>query len=255
MNFTKTRIFTLILCFVLAGWAFTEDQPVETLEDLVRQLIGLQKEKVALENEWKEQKVMLQAETDLLLAEKGTLEKALGKQKREIEKVDSEVKELSVEKSHQNEKLASIEKTLTIYEKRLSTIFPQLPNFLQKKLKVSLNKLEQGKKPVAERLRLIVALLEEIELFDKSIHIGHVVLTCPDGNERQMEVLYLGLGAAFTVTDSSIKTSFAAKGKLDKGGWKWDWDEKIGPEVQKAIAIYKKEKNAQLVKLPLGVSK
>ena len=103
---------------------------------------------------------------------------------------------------------------------------------------------------LGERLKLVFGLLTEIEQFDAGIHVAREILSPREGEEREVEVLYVGLGAGFAVEPSG---GLGGTGYPTSTGWQWEWRPEWADPVREAIRIYRKERSASFVQLPLTV--
>jgi hypothetical protein len=128
-----------------------------------------------------------------------------------------------------------------------------LPPLLQGDLSTDLDRLPPPDRPVTaadvgERLRLVFTLTTEIEQYDTGIHVGRLVLTPPDGTSRELDILQIGLGAAFAVSPDG---AFAAKGRPGANAWEWEWQAELAEPILHALAVYRKKRPAEFVSLPL----
>jgi len=76
------------------------------------------------------------------------------------------------------------------------------------------------------------------------------VLTGPDGTAREMDVLFVGLGAGYAVSRDG---RLAAVGRMTDTGWVWTWPESGADDIRRAMAIFRKDQPAGFVPLPVTV--
>ena len=76
------------------------------------------------------------------------------------------------------------------------------------------------------------------------------ILALPDGSRKEMDVFYLGLARAFSV---SLDNGYAAVGKPTAEGWVWEAHPEIADQARRAVAMYRGEYPAEMVNLPFQV--
>lgn len=98
-------------------------------------------------------------------------------------------------------------------------------------------------------IRAVIEVLEAALEFQKEIHLTSVLHTLPDGREGYFEVLHLGLGASFFISD---ELGLAGRIVMRDGTWQWMAQDNLLEPVSAFIEILKEERLATWVQLPVG---
>ena len=232
---------------------FAQEPSVETLENLIFQWVKLRKE-ITLEKErWREQKIHLKREKELLMKEKKILTEEIVKLKKEKERREKERRDLVQKKEDLGRQIEDCLPSLKEAEKFLKRWKIVLPPFLLTSLRKPLLQISSPEEEsFSRRLQRVLTLLGEIERISSEIHYGKQILITPDNKKREMEVIYLGLSQGFAVSSDN---KLGGIGRIKDGKWLWEWEEGLAPRIREAIKYYKKEKLPHLVELPLKVEK
>jgi hypothetical protein len=218
-----------------------------TLEKWVetRQLISRTK------SDWQSDKEMLEQTCQLLEREL----KELGEQSAKLSTNHLQVEK---ERAQAEATLASSEETLdqarqfaADFEAQVRIVVPQFPGPLQELLRPLLDRLPSDpastKMAPTERMQVIVGILSELDKFNSAVSVFSEKRRDPKGEELAVETVYVGLGAAYFVSDSG---KFAGTGMPGPNGWEWTSAPEIGPLVKEVVRIYRNERPARFVSLP-----
>lgn len=222
------------------------------------------KEVQAKLREWVETRKTLSAETSGWEEEKATLEELNAIRNRESEQLaefvaaaGARVEELSGKKSAYDEEKAALllsrrelESRISSYEKRLLPLIPQFPPPLRKAVEEPLVRLEENApdRPLQDRTRDVLMISQAWLNFHRSITVDSEIWE-GNGQKREVEILYLGMGRAFFVDQSGRISGFGVPGK---DGWKWTDDPSLAGRIRIAIDVLSRREPPQFVKLPLG---
>jgi hypothetical protein len=102
----------------------------------------------------------------------------------------------------------------------------------------------------AERIQVLVGILNEIDKFNNAVNVFSEKRANAKGEAIAVQTLYVGLGAAYFVNDTA---DFAGAGVPGKDGWRWTIQSELAPTVQDALKIYRNERSARFVKLPVTI--
>jgi hypothetical protein len=100
--------------------------------------------------------------------------------------------------------------------------------------------------------QLIRSAIEVLELaleFQNEIHLTSVLHTLPDGREANFEVLYLGLGAGYYLSD---ELGLAGRIVMIDGSWRWVARDDLLEPIRAFIEILQEERLDTWVQLPVG---
>ena len=96
----------------------------------------------------------------------------------------------------------------------------------------------------------VVAMLNEADRFNSAITLAIEVRKDADGKDRQVQVLYLGLGQAYYADQGG---TFAGTGVSAPEGWDWTANAALGKAIRKVIDIYENERGAEFVPVPVNI--
>ena len=102
----------------------------------------------------------------------------------------------------------------------------------------------------AEQLQVVVGILNELDKFNTAVSIFSEKRKNPQGEEVAVETVYVGLGAAYFVNDAG---DFAGLGTPGPSGWNWTTRPEIASSVREVIRIYRNERPARFVTLPVTI--
>ena len=71
-----------------------------------------------------------------------------------------------------------------------------------------------------------------------------------EGNERQVQVIYLGLGQAYFVDQNN---TIAGRGAPGSEGWMWSFNNGLASKIRKIIGIYENGLPAEFVSIPVEI--
>jgi len=128
---------------------------------------------------------------------------------------------------------------------------PGFPLPLQEIIKPLLNRIPSDrintKMAATERMQVVVGILNEVDKFNSAVTVFSEKRKDAKGEELAVDTIYVGLGAAYFVSDSG---QFAGTGRPGAKGWEWTPVPAIGPAVREAIRVYRNENPARFVALP-----
>jgi Protein of unknown function (DUF3450) len=140
------------------------------------------------------------------------------------------------------------------FEARIQELVPRLPAPLQDILRKDLARIPSNpadtKMLAAERMQILVGILNEIDKFNNALNVFSERRKNAQGEEVAVETLYVGLGAAYFVNDSG---DFAGLGAPGAKGWEWTLQPELAPTVKAAVKMYRNERTAQFVTLPVAI--
>lgn len=220
------------------------DQWVQTRHLISKSRLDWQAEQETL----KASAAMFEKELDVLA---GRLAE-LGKGSAEVER---ERATLEAEKASLEGVLEGARLKVTELEGRLPLLVRRLPEVLVNRLKPLMERLpgDPGgtRMRVTERFQTVVGILNEIDKFASSISVESEIRQAPEGQQVEVQTLYVGLAQAYFVGEAG---RFAGVGVPTETGWKWTQRDGVAEAVQKAIAVYRNQQPAVFVQLPVSVN-
>ncbi len=227
----------------LAKTRTTLEQWVET-----RQLISKTR------SDWQTDKETLEQTRQLFDRELQQVAEQMGKLSTNSTQVDKERTEAEAALKSSNEALDRAKQFTAGFEGKLAKLVPQLPVPLQEIIKPLLTRLPADtaatKMPVTERVQVLVGILNEVDKFNNAVNLFSEKRKNEKGEEVAVETVYVGLGAAYFVNDAN---NFAGTGAPGPNGWEWAIKSEIASPVREVVRIYRNERPAQFVTLPVTI--
>ena len=237
-----TRALSVQAQSSLSGARSTLEKWVET-----RQLISKTKA------DWQSDKELLEQTKNLFERELHSVREQMTRLSTNNVQVAKERMEAETLKLASTESLERTRQFASEMEGQLKKLIPQLPQPLQEILKPSINRLptdSNTRMTSAERLQVIVGMLNELDKFNSGVSIFSEKRKDTHGQEIAVETVYVGLGAAYFVNASG---DFAGTGTPGKTGWEWSTQPQLAASVREVIQIYKNERPARFIPLPVAI--
>lgn len=206
------------------------------------------------EVEWGAEKEMLEQTRALYERELASVRAQLGRVStnstvadRERVVADGELKRMAAGLERAREVVARL-------EGEVKTLLPLLPAPLQVNVQSLVDRLPQDsaatRGQVTERMQTVVSLLNEVDKFQNAIAVANEKRPDAKGDLVSVDVIYVGLGAAYYVDATG---DLAGVGVPDATGWKWEIRPGISGAVRDVIAMYRSQKPAAFVGLPMVI--
>lgn len=228
------------------------DTPLTSARDTVAQWVQTQQLISRTRAEWEADREMLSQSKALFERELKAVQEELGKQSTNSSVADAERLKAEAELKRANEALEKARGVIVGLEAEIRALLPLLPAPVLAGAQTLLNRLpadsNQTKASVTERVQTVVSLLNEIDKFNNAVTVFTEKRTSPKGEEVSVETVYAGLGAAFFVNESG---DFAGTGSPGPKGWEWTVNPELAPSVREVIRIYRNERTARFVPLPV----
>jgi hypothetical protein len=228
---------------------------IDAFEKKVRQWLDLRQELGRVKNEWQEQKELLTDELRMLERQKEGLAKVVETDRNRVQDLEKALDEGRREKDAYASALEKLHPCLLRAENSLKPWQRRLPFFMLQPLAETFKKLPESGAPktpsdLAQRIRTVISLYSQLEQLNCSIHAEKLIIRDPEGNEREMDVVFLGMAIGFAVSPDN---ALAAVGHVTAEGVIWNWDPGLAGAVRHAWSCYQKEKPAAFVDLPVDV--
>jgi hypothetical protein len=202
-----------------------------------------------------------QADKEMLTQTRQLFERELQSIQEQRSKISTNSTQVETERAQAEETLGAAKATLDLtrqqagqFEARILELVPRLPAPLQDILKPLLHRIPsdggQTKMSAAERVQVIVGILNELDKFNSGVNIFHEKRQNANGEEVAVESIYVGLGAAYFVNSTG---ELAGTGAPGAKGWEWTLQPDLGPALQEIVRIYRNERSARFVALPVVI--
>jgi hypothetical protein len=202
-------------------------------------------------SDWQSDKETIQQTIALFERELKTVDEQMAKVSTNSAQVDKERGEAEAQQKAARESIERAREFATGFEAQLVKVAPKLPLPLQDIVKPLLNRLPSDpgttKMSAAERVQVVIGILNELDKFNNAVTIFSEKRKNGKDEELSVETVYLGLGAAYFVSEAG---DFAGMGTAGPNGWEWTIKPELGASVREVIRIYKNERPARFIPLP-----
>lgn len=224
------------------------------VQEKVRQWVRTQQLISEERADWEAEKQALADLNELRQREGSQLDEVIAAAGTRLTDAETQRDELLAEEQDLRERRGEREKGIAALEAAARELLPGLPLPLREKLGGAIERLESAEQAETEtdtalqnRYRDVLAVLVEAGSFQASPTLD-TELREVDGRSIEVEVLYLGLAAAW-FTDRSGK--YAGAGRPGADGWEWTSQPELASKIRKAIDVYQKKASPELIELPL----
>ena len=205
-------------------------------------------------SDWQTDKDTIEQTLALYERELKTIEEQMSKVSTNNTQVVKEMAEAEALKKMSNEARDRAAQFAAEFESKLKKVVPQMPAPLQDIVKKDMARIPADaantKMLAAERVQVCVAVLNEFDKFNNAVNVFNEKRKNDKGEEVAVQTLYVGLGAAYFVNDTA---DFAGTGAPGANGWEWSNKPELSTKVQEAVKIYRNERTARFLTLPVTV--
>ncbi len=197
---------------------------------------------------------MLENRIELVEAEIERLRGEVTRIEGEMTDADIAREELLERKSSLDDAASALEGVIEQIETRTRGLLVKLPVPLRERVSLLSRRLgDDGSTPdgtLAERFMNTIGVLNEVDKFNGDILTLRESLVLGDGRDAEVDVVYIGLGQAFYVSDDGTD---AGRGRITDEGWKWVSDPTMAGPVRDVVRILAGERPAAFVKIPVAI--
>jgi len=197
---------------------------------------------------------MLEQSIQLFERELKGVEEQMAKLSTNSSQADKERAQADVQLKAATESLDQTKQFATSFESQINKLVPQLPKPLQEILKPLVARLPTDaantKMMATERAQAIVGILNELDKFNNAVTIFSEKRKNDKGEEVAVETVYVGLGAAYFVSDAG---DFAGTGAPAANGWDWTVKPELASAVKEVIRTYRNERPPRFISLPATI--
>ncbi|HRI14023.1 MAG TPA: DUF3450 family protein [Verrucomicrobiota bacterium] len=230
------------------------ESPLANARESVAQWVQTQQLISRTRTEWESDKEMLTQSKALFERELKSVQEEMAKQTTNSSVADAERLKLDADLKRSNEALETARHHISSLETEFRALLPLLPEPVLSGAQQLLNRLpadsSNTKASVTERVQTLVSLLSEVDKFNNAVTVFTEKRRNAQGEEVSVETVYVGLGAAYFVNESG---NFAGAGTPGEKGWKWTADPTLAADVRETIRIYRNERTARFVPLPVAI--
>jgi hypothetical protein len=206
--------------------------------------------------DWKVQKESMQNTLELLKQEMQSLETRMKEIGDTASQADVRRSELTDQKNKLSAATDSVRIAVADLEDQIKQILPMFPDALRTLIdplvrRMPADSLKPGKLTLGERLPNVVGILNQANKFNTTIHYFSEIVKLSDGTEKQVNVLYWGLGIAYFVDQTG---EYAGYKYPTKDGWKAQEMPEIAVQVRSLVDMYqRKNPNIEFVSVPVVI--
>ena len=229
------------------------ESPLVEVRTVVEQWVQTRQLISRTQADWEAEKEMLVQTKALYERELAGIETQMSKVSTNSVQVDREREAAEKDLKESVETLDHATGVMAGLEARVRAMTGRLPSPLVETMQPLLARLPEEGKPtkvsVTERVQTVVSLLNEIDKFNNAVGIYSEKRANGKGEDVSVETVYLGLGSAYFVNQTG---EFSGSGSpSEKAGWEWIADPSLAAPVREVIRIYRGERTATFVPLPV----
>ena len=227
--------------------------PMDDVNQLVRQWVMLRVETAQLNSAWRSERELVQFTLAALQEKAATAEGKRDLLKAKTAKDREDLEALSRKRQGAAEDLKISETRLQELAKKLVTLRPELPTRLSEALEMTYRSLAMPDRPFGERMQLAMNVLNRCNQFNHLVTTGEDVLTIEgEANAKSLKTIYWGLSHGYAVDRAAHRAWLGAP----RGG-KWQWEAR--PEeyenIMRLIAIATDRADPDFVTVPAPASR
>ena len=244
-----------ILCRLIEVSGFAQEPKFDEARAHIEKWVETRQLIAKRDADWRVERESISQSIGLLQREIDLLKEEIIKSEKVDSAADAEKKRISITLKELKKANQVVESVLWGMERQTLSLIASFPEPLRDRtsnvrLRIPQEKDELRGRSAAERMQNIVAVLNEADRFNSAITLSIEVRKDPDGKDRQVQVLYLGLGQAYFADQ---RGTFAGNGVPDSEGWKWTNNPSLGQAIRKVINIYENATGAEFVPVPVTI--
>ena len=258
MTMNRLIVCGMAVCLLFGGTAAAQQATGEQLESAratlaqwveTQQMISKEKE------DWQVGREILEQRVELVQDEIASLEKKLALARESVAEANAQQRDLSASNLDLTAGTDVLGQLIVTLEERTRELLGQLPQPIVDKVEPLSERIPEDpartKKSVSERFQNVVGILNEVNKFNSEITVATEVRDLGNGKTAQVSTIYIGIGQAYY---ADAKGEAAGVGRPGPEGWAWTRLDEHAQAILKAIAIYRNEKPATFIGLPVRIN-
>ncbi len=207
------------------------------------------------EQEWRVGRELLQERIDLVRREAEALKERIAQTQREKAETAAQLAELKARNEVLKGGVKPLLSDIKLLELRTLAVLPWTPEPVRMRVaplsqRIPANPAET-KLGLSERYQNVIGTLNELNKATRELSVSGEVRKLADGRQVEATVFYIGLSQAYYVNE---KSGVAGIGKLGPlGTWMWEERNELTGPVSEVLGIYRGERPANYVSLPVTV--
>lgn len=212
--------------------------------------------------EWRLAREALQARIDVVQREISAARERIATSEASIAAAEQKVATLNEEAAAREATAALLAARIDALEQHTLRLLPRLPPWLADNLRAFSQRLPEtpekaaeAKLALGERYQNVIAVLNGIAKWNREVTLTTESRVLDDGTEIQGSAIYFGLGQGYFVGGETRdgKPTIGNVGTATAEGWVWKRADHLAEAIAQTISIYKNERLATLVRLPVQI--
>ena len=226
----------------------------EKTRELIKQWVKTERLVSEEQTAWQVEKKRMQELLSLYQKELALLDEELKKAGASADLSDQDKEKLESELKRYRASQKLLADTMGRLLARVRGLISQFPEPLKEELAADIDVLNDPEVLEQPRdvLRSTLAVISSAGRVNRSLTLAEETRMLDGGKKISVDVLYLGLARAYYAARSG---EVAGVGVPRKAQWDWSSQPEIADDVRMAISVYRKDKQPQLLKLPVALDK
>ncbi len=243
-----------VVALFAAGAVWAQEE-METARQCLEKWLETQRLISKEEQEWRVGKELLQERVELIRKEAESLKEKIAQTKKESAEAAAKTGELKGQNELLKKVVGSLDHDIKNMELRTLAVLPWAPEPVRARVaplsqRIPANPAE-SKLSISERYQNVIGTLNELNKAARELSVSGEVRKLADGRQVEATVFYIGLSQAYYVNE---KCGVAGIGQMGADGvWEWAEQNDLAGAVSHVLGIYKSEKPAAYVALPVCV--
>ncbi len=251
------KVLALLAALCLScgnAWAENAAGTIDETQSVLEKWVETKRIISQEDRDWALGKEMLNERVELVQREIDALKTKIKDAEKSITEADKSREELIGENDKYKAASDSLSQIALAMETKTKELLKRLPDPIKERVKPLSQRIpdnpEKTKMSLSERFQNVVGILNEVNKFNREITTTSEVRSLPDGTSSEVTVLYLGIARAYYASANGLTAGF---GTISDQGWTWTPDNEHAKQIFDAIAVYKNEKVAAFVQLPIKI--
>jgi hypothetical protein len=249
----RQYLLPVVLCFYGALRSGAQTDPVDTLAKLSLEWVKTRAEAVRAENDWANQRELLDATVKALEERARELEAKRDLLKAKTSKDRSDLDNLEIENQRLADQFKGMETRLKAIDERLVRLVPQLPPKLSLALELPLRSLADPNLAAGERMAHTMTVINRCAQFNRTITLGEEIVAAPgEPKPKLLQTVYWGMSHGYAHDRAAQKAWIGSPGSE---GWKWTPSPETEPAIRDLIATFDEKAEPRFVAVPAAAGR
>lgn len=206
------------------------------------------------QQDWRVAKELLRDKSELTQRECAGLRQRMVEVEGSMQEADQKHGDLAAKRDASRDSSKLLGERIVALETQTRDLLARLPEPLRERVAPLSQRIPAAelanKQSLSERFQHVIGVLNEINKFQRDVHLVREVRALEGGRSAEVSVLYFGIAVAYFVTDDG---SQAGVGRPSDKGFVWTAAPKHAQAIAQAVLIKKGEQVANFVFLPVNL--